>query len=104
MIVAAATGRLSEVGTISNTEVFNMCSTSTGTLKLPDPELCQKFMEATCGCTKNDGKACSDLFSLDHHIELRAQASFFTHVELDLTLSYGINHVLNPVTYTELSR
>ena len=70
VIAAAGTGRSSEVGTTSNTEVNNTQTTGTGTPKLPDPELCQKFMEATSGCTKNDGKACSGLFSLDHYIEL----------------------------------
>ena len=79
---------------MSNTEGNDTRTTSTGTLKLPDPELCQKFKEATCGCTKNDGKACSDLFPLDHYIELRAQASFLTHDELDLTLMGSIMSTL----------
>ena len=51
-----------------------------------DVELCHKFLRNTCGCKKNGGKACSGLFSLDHYIALRAQASFLTRDELDLTL------------------
>lgn len=48
--------------------------------------LCQDFIKTTCGCKKAKGKPCSSLFSLDHYIDLRAQSSFLTHDELDLTL------------------
>lgn len=48
--------------------------------------LCRKFIETTCGCKKAKGKPCSSLFPLDHYIDLRAQSSFLTHDELDLTL------------------
>ena len=56
----------------------------------PDVPVCKKFTEDTCGCTKADGKPCSTLFSLEHYIELRAQASFLTHDELDLVLMGSI--------------
>ena len=56
----------------------------------PDVPVCEKFTEDTCGCTKADGKPCSTLFSLEHYIELRAQASFLTHDELDLVLMGSI--------------
>ena len=56
----------------------------------PDAPVCEKFTEDTCGCTKADGKPCSTLFSLEHYIELRAQASFLTHDELDLVLMGSI--------------
>lgn len=56
----------------------------------PDVPVCKKFTEDTCGCTKADGNPCSTLFSLEHYIELRAQASFLTHDELDLVLMGSI--------------
>ena len=74
----------------TNTEIVG----ATRTIMSPDAELCQKFLQDTCGCTKNDGKACSGLFSVDHYIELRAQASFLTHDELDLTLMGSIMSTL----------
>ena len=49
-------------------------------------KLCTDFIESTCGCKKAKGKPCSSLFTLDHYIDLRAQSSFLTHDELDLTL------------------
>lgn len=70
--------------TTVNAQVVSTCTNDT--LVSPDAELCQKFVNDTCGCMKNDGKACSGLFSLDHYIELRAQTSLLTRNELDLTL------------------
>ena len=90
--VGTATGTTAEVDSTINNEVVRTCTT--GTLALPDAELCQKFLRDTCGCTRNAGKACSGLFSLDHYIELQAQASFLTHDELDLTLMGSIMSTL----------
>lgn len=75
VLVAAATGSTCVVGipshtttevnsTACNTKVVSTCSTPI----LPDAELCQKFMKATCGCMKNDEKAYNDLFKLGVHL------------------------------------
>ena len=52
----------------------------------PDIPKCREFVRNTCGCLLAHGKPCSDLFSLEHYIQLRAQSSFLTRDELDLTL------------------
>ena len=52
----------------------------------PDMHKCQEFVKNTCGCHLAHGRPCSDLFSLEHYIQLRAQSSFLTRDELDLTL------------------
>ena len=66
--------------TVTHTEGFHS----------PDLPVCEKFVQDTCGCTKADGKPCSSLFSMEHYLELRAQASFLTHDELDLVLMGSI--------------
>ena len=66
--------------TVTHTEGFHS----------PDLPVCEKFVHDTCGCTKADGKPCSSLFSMEHYLELRAQASFLTHDELDLVLMGSI--------------
>ena len=43
-------------------------------------------MQQTCSCDLANGKPCSDCFSLEQYTTLRAQCSFLTHDELDLTL------------------
>jgi len=60
-----------------------------------DVKLCQEFVERTCGCDLANGKPCSGLFSLEHYIILRAQSSFLTHDELDLTLLGTIMSTIN---------
>ena len=52
----------------------------------PDLPACEKFVRDTCGCSKADDKPCSSLFSMEHYLDLRAQASLLTHDELDLVL------------------
>ena len=52
----------------------------------PDIHKCQEFVKNTCDCHLAHGRPCSDLFSLEHYIQLRAQSSFLTRDELDLTL------------------
>ena len=52
----------------------------------PDVHKCQEFVENTCGCHLAHGRPCSSLFTLEHYIQLRAQSSFLTRDELDLTL------------------
>ena len=47
---------------------------------------CTEFVRLTCGCRKANGKPCSSLFSEEHYAELRAQASFLTHEQLDLVI------------------
>ena len=47
---------------------------------------CAEFVRLTCGCSKADGKPCSGLFSEEHYAELRAQAYFLTHEQLDLVI------------------
>ena len=54
----------------------------------PDMHKCQEFVKNTCGCHLAHGRPCSDLFS--HYIQLRAQSSFLTRNELDLTLICSI--------------
>jgi len=51
-----------------------------------DFEVCADFVQRTCGCSKADGKPCSSLFSVEHFIDHRAQASLLTRQELDLVL------------------
>ena len=52
----------------------------------PDVQKCQEFVEKTFGCHLANGSPCSSLFPLEHCIQLRAQSSFLTRDELDLTL------------------
>ena len=52
----------------------------------PDLPACEKFVRCTCGCSKANGKPCSSLFSMDHYLDLRVQASHLTYDELDLVL------------------
>lgn len=53
--------------------------------------LCKQFKQQSCGCRKAPGKKpCSDLFSIEHYLELRAQCSFLTRDELDLALMGSI--------------
>lgn len=47
---------------------------------------CSEFVRVTCSCNKANGKPCSGLFSEEHYTELRAQASFLTHEQLDLVI------------------
>ena len=42
-----------------------------------------------------DGKPCSGLFSLEQHIESRAQSSFLTREQLDLVLMGSILSTVN---------
>ena len=60
-------------------------ATTTTTTKT-DFDVCVEFYERTCGCKKADGKPCSSLFTLDHFVDMRAQASLMTHQEFDLVL------------------
>ena len=52
----------------------------------PDVHKCQEFVDKTCGCHFVNGRPCSDLFPLEHYIQLRAQSSFLIQDELDFTL------------------
>ena len=90
----AACRSTSVVPLLTDTSTTNTEIGTTRTVMSPDVELCQKFLQDTCGCTKNNGKACSGLFSVDHYIELRPQASFLTHDELDFTLMGSIMSTL----------
>ena len=50
-----------------------------------EEDLCKKFKQQSCGCRKVPGKKpCSNMFSVEHYLELRAQCSFLTRDELDL--------------------
>ena len=51
-----------------------------------DVDVCAAFVQKTCGCTKANGKPCSTLFSVEHYIDHRAQASLLTHEQLGLVL------------------
>ena len=53
---------------------------------MSDYEICVQFYERTCGCQKADGKPCSSLFTLEHFVDMRSQASLMTHQELDLVI------------------
>ena len=53
---------------------------------MSDYEVCVHFYERTCGCQKADGKPCSLLFTLEHFVDIRSQASLMTNQELDLVL------------------
>lgn len=48
------------------------------TVQSPDVQLCQQFIQQMCGCNLANGKPCSDYFSLDHYITLRAQCIFIS--------------------------
>ena len=54
--------------------------------QLNESSKCAEFVRLTCGCSKADGKPCSGLFSEEHYTELRAQAYFLTHEQLDLVI------------------
>ena len=56
---------------------------------------CKEFVQCTCGCTRADGKPCSTLFSEDHYADLRAQAAFLTHEQLNLVILGSIMATLN---------
>ena len=53
------------------------------------------FVMNTCGCTKASGKPCSTLFTEEHYVDLRAQASFLTHEQLDLVILGSIMATVN---------
>ena len=56
-----------------------------------EEDTCRKFKQQTCGCHKVPGKKhCSDLFPVEHYLELRAQSSLLTRDELDLALMGSI--------------
>lgn len=66
-------------------------STPVPTSLTVEEDLCKKFAELTCGCRKAPSNSpCSNLFSVDHYTELRAQSSFLTKDELDLALMGSI--------------
>ena len=75
----AASSQLSDDGSVTTT------TTSQPTTK-SDYDICVEFYERTCRCKKADGKPCSSLFSLEHYVDMRGQASLMTHQELDLVL------------------
>ena len=54
--------------------------------QLTELSKCAEFLRLTCGCSKADGKPCSGLFSEEHYADLRAQAYFLTHEQLDLVI------------------
>ena len=56
---------------------------------------CQEFLRTTCGCKKANGKPCSSLFSEEHYRDLRAQASFLTHEQLDLVILGSLMATVN---------
>ena len=51
-----------------------------------DLSKCREFVRTTCGCTRASGKPCSILFTEEHYTDLRVQASFLTHEQLDLVI------------------
>jgi len=55
-------------------------------------DLCRNF---TCGCKKIGGRPCSTQFTVDHFIEMRAQASLLSNDELDMVLLGSIMAMLN---------
>ena len=65
-----------------------MTSETTHSSELTDDErLCAEFVAHTCGCKKADGrKPCSSLFPVQHYVDVRGQAAFLTHNELDMVL------------------
>ena len=69
---------------LSNTD-DTVNTTSQSTIK-SDYDICVEFYERTCRCQKADGKPCSSLFTLEHYVDMRSQASLMTHQELDLVL------------------
>ena len=63
--------------------------------QLVEKRRCEQFIMKTCGCTKVDGKPCSDLFSAQHYTDLRAQATLLTHEQLDLVIMGSIMSTTN---------
>lgn len=66
-----------------------------------DVRECEKFVQQTCGCHLAKGAPCSSLFSVEHYIQLRAQSSFLTRDELDLTL---LGSIMSTVVHGEYVR
>ena len=66
----------------------NTCITAVTNLPTveSDYDKCIQFYQRTCGCRKADGKPCSTLFTVEHLVDMRGQASLMTHQELDLVL------------------
>ena len=56
---------------------------------------CREFVRTTCGCSKANGKPCSSLFSEEHYVELRAQAAFLSHEQLDLVILGSVMATIN---------
>lgn len=52
-------------------------------------------MERTCGCHLVNGSPCSSVFSLDHYVSHRSQASLLTRNELDLVLIGSMMSLVN---------
>ena len=76
-------------GSENNGESDNiMTSETTHSSELTDDKkLCAEFVAHTCGCKKADGrKPCSSLFPVQHYVDVRGQAAFLTHNELDMVL------------------
>ena len=52
-----------------------------------DEELCEKFCQLTCGCTKANGKPCSILIPPEHFADIHAQPSLLDRYQLDCVLT-----------------
>ena len=86
---------LTEISTISTfTPGPGTPAESDPSAESPDIQKCQEFVQNTCGCHLAQCRPCSNLFSLEHYIQLRAQSSFLTRDELDLTLIGSIMSTL----------
>ena len=74
--------------TSSDTHHNSTCLTAATNLPTveSDYEKCVQFYQRTCRCQKADGKPCNSLFTLEHFVDMRGQASLMTHQELDLVL------------------
>lgn len=77
-------------------ETTNATPTSdTAQCQLDELDKCSQFVRVTCGCTKANGKPCSNLFSEEHYADLRAQAAFLTHEQLDLVILGSVMATIN---------
>ena len=68
---------------------------------IDDEVVCEGFVRHTCGCKKAPNKQpCSSLFSIQHYMDLRAQAALLAPQELDMVLIGSLMTTILDETHT----
>ena len=82
---STSTPSTSNAATVDSTSPTSNAATvdSTGPPSEVETDV-EEFVRRTCGCTKANGKPCITLFSVEHYLEHRLQASLLTRKDLDL--------------------